>query len=467
MLYIPLDKSARRTYTKQIYYAIREKILAGELHAGEALPPYRELSQDLAVSKNTVLSAYDMLVAEGMLRSVAGSGFYVAAGVRRLPPPVLAPPPQSAALTDLIIPDGTINFDNGCPALELFPRAKWSRALSAAMAEAPAAAFGYDLPQGRPELRLALCEYLRRTQGLSCSPEQILITSGAKQGIALAAQCLLGAAGEVWIEDPAPALLRQMLQCRTERIVPLSVDAHGLNPARFPAGRKPALIICSPARQFPTGAIMPMTRRMELVAFAKRTGAYLLEDNFESEFNYDAPPTSSLFELAPECVLSVGTFSKVLFPSVRLGYIVAPRQLVASLCAQKRLSDHHTNSLDQLALAAFLRDGELERHTRRMKKEYRARRDCLTDCLRAQFGPVVHISGGAAGMNLVAAFDGVDCTDALVRRMLQQGVYAVPVEQQAAVKGLHKNELILRYSGLTRAELVLGAARLKAAIAPD
>ena len=201
------------------------------------------------------------------------------------------------------------------------------------------------------------------------------------------------------------------------------------DPARFPVGRKPTLIICSPARQFPTGAIMPMTRRMELVAFAKRTGAYLLEDNFESEFNYEAPPTSSLFELAPECVLSVGTFSKVLFPSVRLGYIVAPRQLVASLCTQKRLSDHHTNSLDQLALAAFLRDGELERHTRRMKKEYRARRDDLTDCLRAQFGPVVHISGGAAGMNLVAAFDGVDCMDVLVRRMLQQGAYAVPVEQ--------------------------------------
>lgn len=135
---------------------------------------------------------------------------------------------------------------------------------------------------------------------------------------------------------------------------------------RIPVGRKPTLIICSPARQFPTGAIMPMTRRMELVAFAKRTGAYLLEDNFESEFNYEAPPTSSLFELA---------------------------------------------------LAAFLRVGELERHTRRMKKEYRARRDDLTDCLRAQFGPAVHISGGAAGMNLVAAFDGVDCTDALVRRM--------------------------------------------------
>lgn len=236
---------------------------------------------------------------------------------------------------------------------------------------------------------------------------------------------------------------------------------------RIPVGRKPTLIICSPARQFPTGAVMPITRRMELVAFAKRTGAYILEDNFESEFNYDAPPTSSLFELSPECVLSVGTFSKVLFPSVRLGYMVVPRQLVAALCAQKRLSDHHTNSVEQLALAAFLRDGELERHMRRMKKEYRARRDHLTDCLHTQFGRMVHISGGAAGMNLVAAFDGVDFTDALVRRMLQQGGYAVPVEQQAAVKGRYKNALILRYSGLTCDELALGAVRLRAAVTPE
>lgn len=131
---------------------------------------------------------------------------------------------------------------------------------------------------------------------------------------------------------------------------------------RFPVGRKPTLIICSPARQFPTGAIMPMTRRMELVAFAKRTGAYLLEDNFESEFNYEAPPTSSLFELAPECVLSVGTFSKVLFPSVRLGYIVAPRKLIASLCTQKRLPDQHQFARSACTGGVFARRGARTAH---------------------------------------------------------------------------------------------------------
>ena len=460
MLHIPLERTAKRTYTKQIYYAIRQKILAGELASDEALPPYRELSQELGVSKNTVLAAYDMLVADGVLRSSAGSGFYVEEGMLRRPP---APPViqwQSAALSDQIIPDGVINFDNGQPALELFPRARWNKAVSAAMLDIPAAALGYDLPQGRPELRQALCEYLRKSQGLSCKTEQIVVTSGAKQAITLAAECLPAGQKEVWIEAPAPALLRQLLACHTERVISFPVDEHGLDPAKFSADRRPVLIIVSPARQFPTGAVMPMKRRMALVEFAERTGAYLLEDNFESEFNYDAPPASSLYELAPERVISVGTFSKVLYPSVRLGYLIAPPELLPLLCERKRLSDHHTNPVYRLALAAFLADGTLERHIRRMKREYRARRDHLIACLHQQFGNAVCISGTASGMNLIAAFRDVCFTDKAIQELLRGGVYAVPVERQ----GQRTNELILRYAGLTKDELTLGAEHLRIGI---
>ena len=262
MLYIPLDRTAKRTYTRQIYYAIRQKILSGELAAGEALPPYRELSQELGVSKNTVLTAYDMLAADGVLRSRTGSGFYVESGMARRAPAQPIVQRQSAAMSDRFIPDGTVNFDNGQPALELFPRTRWNKAVSAAILDIPAAALGYDLPQGRPELRQTLCEYLRKRQGLSCGPEQIMVTSGAKQAIALAAECLPVGRREVWIEDLAPALLRQLLACRAGRIVSFPVDEHGLDPAAFPADGKPALIITSPARQFPTGAIMPMRRRI-------------------------------------------------------------------------------------------------------------------------------------------------------------------------------------------------------------
>lgn len=460
MLYIPLDRTAKRTYTKQIYYAIRQKILSGDLASDEALPPYRELSRELGVSKNTVLAAYDMLVADGVLYSAAGSGFYVEKGMLSRPPVRLPMQRQFAALSDQIIPDGVINFDNGQPALELFPRARWNKAVSAAMLDIPAAALGYDIPQGRPELRQTLCEYLRKRQGLSCKADQIVVTSGAKQAITLAAECLLTGQKEVWIEDPAPALLRRLLACHTERIRSFPVDEHGLNPARFPADGRPVLIIASPARQFPTGAIMPMKRRVALVEFAERTGAYLLEDNFESEFNYDAPPASSLYELAPERVISVGTFSKVLYPSVRMGYMIAPTELLPLLCERKRLFDHHTNPVYQLALSAFLADGTLEKHIRRMKREYRARRDHLIACLHQQFGDAVCVSGTASGMNLVAAFCDVCFTDETVQELLRYGVYAVPVERQ----GQRTNELILRYAGLTKDELTLGAERLRVGI---
>lgn len=460
MLYIPLERSAKRTYTKQIYYAIRQKILSGELTAGEALPPYRELSQELGVAKNTVFAAYDMLVADGILRSAAGSGFYVEDGMMRRTPVQSVKPPQSSVLSDRVLPDDVINFDNGQPALELFPRAKWNKAVSAAMLDIPTDALGYDFLQGRPELRQALCEYLRKSQGLSCNPENILITSGAKQAITLAAECLLNEQTEVWIEDPAPALLRQLLSCHSKRIVSFPVDGYGLNPAEFPLDWKPALIIVSPARQFPTGAIMPMKRRMALIKLAERIGAYILEDNFESEFCYDAPSPSSLYELAPERVLSVGTFSKVLYPSVRLGYIAAPTELLPILRERKRLSDHHTNPVYQMALAAFIMDGTLERHIRRMKREYRVRRDCLIESLSQLFGDSVQINGEASGMNLVAAFRDVRFTDENIQKLLHCGVYAVPVERH----GQRTNELILRYAGLTKAELTLGAERLRKGI---
>ncbi len=463
MLYISLDRSAKRTYTKQIYYAVRQKILRGELAAGEVLPPYRELSRELGVSKNTVLAAYDLLVADGVLRSAMGSGFYVEEGVKRRTARPLVRQRQASALFDLVIPEGVINFDNGQPALELFPRAKWNKAVSAAMLDIPASALGYDTPQGRPELRQALCGYLLKNQGICCTPEQILITSGAKQAISLAAECLLGQGGEAWIEDPAPALLRQLLAYHTERVRAFPVDELGIDAANLPADGKPALMVISPARQFPTGAVMPMKRRLALIEFAEQADAYILEDNFECEFNYDVPPAASLLELAPERVISVGTFSKVLYPSVRLGYMIAPPELLPSLCEHKRLSDHHTNPVYQLALASFLSDGTLEKHIRRMKREYHARRDHLIACLRGQFGGSVVISGGASGMNLIAAFDGVQFTDEKIRELIRCGVYAAPVERQ----GRRTNELILRYAGLTKEELTLGAERLRAGIRPQ
>lgn len=464
MFYIDLDKTRKRSYALQIYSKIREMILSGELPAGEPLPSSRDLSQELSVARNTVLAAYDMLVSEGAVYSIAGSGYFVLSGVKNNPRRTFAEDQQTASLSDMVIADGMINFDSGLPALDLFPREKWNRTVSNAFMDAPVSALGYDDPQGRQEFRDVLCSYIKRTRGISCTPEQIIVTSGAKQGLSLTAKCLLNAESEVWIEDPTNANVKQIFLYHTNRIVPFEVDAHGILPEQFPKDGKPDLIFITPSHQFPMGGILPLPRRIALTEFARRSGAYLLEDDYDSAFTYDGQPLNSLFELDDERVIHVGTFSKVLFPSIRLGYLVVPKHLVSRMRELKRLSDHHSNSVYQLALMRFIENGDLDRHIRRMKKEYQKRLDLLIELLHEYFGSQVSIHGASAGMHIVAEFDNVEFTEQRINELLNSGVYVVPVERHSLTKGSHANQIIMGYAGLTRDDLIFGLDILKKAI---
>ena len=453
MLYIKLDKTRKRSYTEQIYTRIREMILSGELPAGEALPSTRELSRALSIARNTVLTAYDMLVAEGAVYSISGSGYYVLSGVEK-PRQSLAEGRQTASLSDMVIPDGMVNFDSGLPALDLFPRSKWNRTVSSAFMEAPVSALGYDDPQGRLEFREVLSRYLKRTRGISCSPDRILITSGTKQGLSLAAKCLLSPESEVWMEDPSNANVKEIFSYHTKNIVPFEVDAFGIMPDQFPESGKPRLIFVTPSHQFPLGGILPLQRRIALIAFARKTGAYILEDDYDSAFTYEGQPLHSLFELDPSHVIHAGTFSKIMFPSIRLGYLVVPKDLMPSMRELKRLSDHHSNSIYQLALMRFIENGDLDRHIRRMKKEYQKRRDLLLTLLPTYFGDQVQIYGALAGMHIVAAFDHVVFTEKHIQRLMDKGVYMVPVERHSLIKGNHVHQIILGYAGLSRDDLI-------------
>ena len=461
MSHIFLDKTKRRSFTKQIYMELRGKILSGELEGGKSLPSSRDLSRDLCVARNTVLTAYDMLISEGAAYSVAGSGFYVSPGVKYEPQNTAVNDQQTASLSDFVITKTTINFDSGLPSLDLFPRSKWNRTVSRAFLNAPVSALGYDDPQGRPEFRKILCSYLKKTRGISCGPEQIVVTAGTKQGLSLVAKCLLHSKSKVWIENPSNANVKLIFSYYTHKITPFEVDAQGLQPGLFPVKGKPTLIFTTPSHQFPMGGILPMQRRIELVRFARESGAYLLEDDYDSEFSYDAPPSNSLFELDGEHVIYVGTFSKVLFPSVRLGYLVVPLCLIPQMRELKRLADHHSNSAYQLALMQFIENGDLERHIRRMKIEYRKRRDCLLELLHTRFGARVRIQGSAAGMHVVAEFEGVTFTEERIRRLLRSGVYVVPVENHSLTKGNHTNQIILGYAGLTKEAMTRGLDLLK------
>lgn len=463
MLYMDIDKTKKRSYTEQIYAKIREMILSGELPAGEPLPSSRELSRELSVARNTVLAAYDRLVSEGAVHGIAGSGYYVLPGVER-PRRVTAEDSQTASLSDLVITDGIINFDSGLPALDLFPRSRWNRIVSGAFLDAPVSALGYDAPQGRPEFREVLCGYLKRTRGISCDPEQIIVTSGTKQGLTLTAKCLLSSKSEVWMEDPSNANVKEIFSYHTKRIVPFEVDSYGIQPERFPSDGRPDLIFVTPSHQFPMGGILPLKRRIALAEFAEKTGAYLLEDDYDSAFTYDGQPLHSLFELDRTRVIHAGTFSKVMFPSIRLGYLVVPEKLVPEMRNLKRLSDHHSNSVYQLALMRFIENGDLDRHIRRMKREYQKRRDLLIDLLHEYFGDRVQIHGASAGMHIVAEFDHVNFTEKRIRELLDAGVYLVPVERHSITKGRHADQVIMGYAGSTGKELEAGLEQLKRVI---
>lgn len=465
MLFIKLEREHKRSFTKQIYQQLRKQILYGELKYGERLPSTRELSKELHVSRNTVLTAYDMLISEGFADSIPGSGVYVKQSTESLPFNEMAVTDYSAAsLSKDIVSPCAVSFDSGIPALDLFPRSKWNRIVTRTFREAPASVLGYDDPQGRPELRNTLASYLKKTRGIRCNPEQIIITTGAKQGLTLIAKCLLNQNSEVWLEDPSNANVRQIFSYHTNLITPIPVDHQGIRTELFLQGKKPALIFVTPSHQFPMGGFLPIQRRLELVQFARERGCYLVEDDYDSEFQYDGIPVNSLYELDSEHVIYVGTFSKVLFPSLRLGYIVLPYPLLEPCREWKRLADHHSNSVYQLALMRLMENCELERHIMHMKKIYYQRRCRLLELLETHFPGQVHVYGKAAGMHVVASFDGVCFSTELVRRIKDSGVYVVPVEHHAAIKGGHANQIILGYANLTPEEMEQGLIQIKQAI---
>ncbi len=461
MLFIQIDKEEKRSYSRQIYRDIRNKILEGKLEERSRLPSTRDLSAELSVSRNTVLTAYDMLVAEGFVESVPGSGLYVKGGIRVDRGPLLLWDQQTGVLSGCRIPDDCISFDSGIPALDLFPRNKWNSYVSRAFRDAPVSALGYDDPQGRPELRRMLSAYLKKSRGIDCSPDQILITSGAKQGLTLVAKCLLNSSSEVLIEDPSNRNVAQIFSYHTKNILPIPVDREGIITDRLPQNMQPALLFTTPSHQFPMGGLLTIGRRLELVDYARRTGCWLIEDDYDSEFRYDGTPLTSLQEIDPGRVIYIGTFSKILYPSLRLGYMVLPPSLVPMFREWKRLSDHHSNSVYQLALMRFIEDGELERHIRHMKRVYRKRRETLLEIIQQVFQGRCRIYGEAAGMHLVLELPGIDFTPELSDQIRSLGVYTVPVEEHALEKGRHCNQIILGYSHLSPGEMEQGLRRIR------
>lgn len=390
---------------RQLYRQLREGILTGRWRAGEPVPSTRELGRLLGLARGTVTRVYDDLQAEGYLESRAGSRTRVSS---QLPEDLLpGPAPAEASVMRIRISrwgkavasmPATAGM-GASPDLSAFPQRAWSRRIGRLLrADGPSGLDYRNDVAGDFPLRRELASWLRRTRGVVCTPDQVLITNGTQQGLDLALRVLLERGEPAAMEEPGYASARMALRAAGARIHPVEVDDEGLIPARLP--RRARLLYLTPSHQFPTGALLSLPRRLEILAWAGRCGAVVLEDDYDSELRYSSRPVPALQGLSQEVpVVYMGTFSKILFPALRLGYLVAPPALVATLVRAKRVTDRETRGLEQTALAEFIADGSLERHLRRMRTLYGRRRAALVEaCHRTG---QLQVGGDAAGMHVL------------------------------------------------------------------
>jgi GntR family transcriptional regulator/MocR family aminotransferase len=463
MRWFTLDRLSPLPLIRQIYDEISAQILAGDLAAHEKLPSTREASEELGVSRNVILEAYDQLAAEGYVLSIEGAGTFVAEGsflgARRASRPTESPLPSVAA------PQGkpAIEFVSGRPALDLVPYKNWARLECAARLDAPDS-LGYAPSEGRIELREALSRYIRRKRGIECDSDRIIITSGALQGISLLARAVLRPGSVALVEDPGTRQVAETFKLEGADIIPVPADEEGLRTELLPRHSSPSLIFVTPSHQFPLGGCLSIQRRIELINYARAASCLIVEDDYESEFRYDGPPVSSLQRLDPERVAYVGTFSKIFFPALRLGYLVAPEALVGKCREIKQASDRYSPPAAQLAMACFIEEGRLDRHVARMKKEYRKRRDALVGALESAFPGRLRLLGRTTGLHLVAAFEDVVFDAARIRALRSAGVGLFPVEDCAIRKGDHTREVVMGYSHLSVEEIEAGVALMKKAL---
>ncbi|MFD4525089.1 PLP-dependent aminotransferase family protein [Streptomyces sp. NPDC058470] len=392
-LHLEPDAAAgRRTGLER---ALRDAVRDGRLTPGTRLPATRRLAVELGVSRGTAKAAYDQLVAEGYLSSRQGSGTAVASL-----PSVDAAAPNTPTRTR------APGFDlrPGSPDVGTFPAAAWLRALRRAIATAPSLTYDYGDPRGRIELRTALSEYLGRARGVLAPPERIVITSGYVQGLALLARVLDG--GTFAMEDPGLPFHREVVRRGGGQVVPLPVDEHGACAGELTDADA---VVVTPAHQYPTGVTLHPERRRALTDWARARGSLIVEDDYDGEFRYDRQPVGALQGMAPGQVAYLGTASKTLGPALRLGWMVLPPHLVDEVADVKLHSDHHTESIGQLALAEMIDSHAYDRHVRACRLRYRRRRDQLVDRLGARRG----VRGIAAGLH--ALVEVADEAEALAR----------------------------------------------------
>jgi GntR family transcriptional regulator/MocR family aminotransferase len=476
---IALDNRAKAPVYRQLYDWFRLAITTGQMRPGQRMPSTRSLAAELKISRIPVSNAYDQLLAEGYLETLVGAGTYVA---RSFPEDTLAPssgnrlrPEKKAgsrrmsqrgvALTQLPT-QPWLNivgaFRVSLPALDHFPIALWSKLVARHSRRAAKSAMSYGDAMGYLPLREAIAQYLGASRAVRCEASQIMVTTGSQQGLQLSAQVVVDAKDSVWIEDPGYPSARQAFIAAGAQLIPVPVDDEGMDVAdAIRRSRNSRAAYITPSHQYPMGMTMSAARRMLLLNWAAHTGAWIIEDDYDSEYRFESRPIASLQGLDSDArVIYVGTFSKVMFPALRVGYLVVPKDLVPAFSAARDAADVFSATLYQLVLTDFVREGHFARHIRRMRMLYMERRQTLVQAIREQMGDRLEVIGVEAGMHVVVMLPRGINDVAISRRAAQLGVSATPLSTCYA-NPCTRGGLILGYGGTSARQIHDGVSRLK------
>lgn len=458
-LAIDLDRDGVDPLHRQIGGSIRGRIRSGALPAGIALPSTRALAVELGVTRGVVVEAYAQLVAEGYLTS-RGGGYTRVSPAPTTAPPTTAPPPRP---TRSPAPDPGVDFGYGRADLAAFPRAAWLRSVRRVLTEAPDERLGYLDGRGAIEMRSALAAYLNRVRGTDATPETIVITNGYAQAVSLLIGMLAAeGATTLAVEDPSASDdARPIARALGMNVVGVPVGDDGVRVDAL-AGLDADILILTPSHQWPTGGVLSPEARAGVLAWSQRTGALVLEDDYDAEYRYDRAPIGAIQGLGPDRVAYAGTASKTLAPGFRLGWIILPPRLVEPFAEAKLLADRGSPILDQLTFADFLSRGELDRHLRRMRPVYRSRRDALLAAL-ADHLPELEPAGIAAGLHLVAWLPD-DLDEATVIAAASREGVAVAGVSPHRLSPARRGGLIFGYSNLDERLIADGVSRLARAV---
>ncbi len=476
-LILPLDPEDARPLYRQLYDGVRLAILAGRLHAGVRLPSTRVLAKQLGLSRSTILNAFELLLTEGYLEGEVGRGTYV---TRNLPDELLrvlektqsdspsngSPPVLSQRGESIRSTVNVTGFEMGLPkafwpplpALDLFPFELWTRLVSHWYRNPPHELLVYGDPIGYRPLREAIADFLSSVRAVRCDAEQVIITAGSQQGIDVTARLLLNPGDAVWVEEPCYPGTRGVLQAMGVQLIPVPVDAEGLDVSVGRTQHFAARMACvTPSHQYPLGVTMSVARRLALLDWANQTNAWVLENDYNSFYRYVGQPLPALQGLdAAQRVIYLGTFSNVLFPSLRLGYLVVPPALIDVFRAARVLMDRQPPSIEQAVLADFISQGHLNRHLRRMRTVYTERQAVLVEAIEQK--GLLKVPVPEAGMHVIGWTPTENASSTALAKA--QGVDLSPLSTYYMTPSMASNGFLLGYTALSPAEIRLGVLQM-------